>query len=113
VPPLGDFDILTYLSKKSKHFFCFFPFLFSHSDSLFSEYYSQESILSLVSQKQARCQKAAASLLLIHRIKFVKTEGSFTGRPYVFFPNAMLRIRNVIFRARVRIPCIPSASPSA
>lgn len=47
------------------------------------------------------------------RIKFVRSNGSLSGRPYASFPSAMLFMRNVIFRARVRMLCSPSRSCAA
>ena len=50
---------------------------------------------------------------LTYLIKFVHASTSFSGKPYLSFPSAMLFIKKLIFLARVRICCIPSSSCTA
>ena|GEM_PF-6618353 len=49
----------------------------------------------------------------LYLIKFVAIGSSFSGRPNFSLPRAMLFIRNVMFRASVRMDCLPSSSSSA
>ncbi len=46
-------------------------------------------------------------------MKLVRCTGSFSGRPYSFFPSAMDFIRKAMFLARVRMVCSPSKSCEA
>ncbi len=76
------------------------------------------SILLPASCQIARQTKSAADacrpfVSFAHRMKWVPIHSSFSGRPYFSLPRAMLFIRNVMFRANVRMIWSPSASFSA
>ena len=45
-------------------------------------------------------------------MKFVHWDFSFSGKPNFSLPSAMLRIKNTMLLASVRMPCRPSASCS-
>ena len=74
-------------------------------------YYAADHLLQrLVVTKQRDGLSTQPVPLLCYRMKLVCAGASFSGRPYCSFARAMPRMRKTMFRARVRMVCIPSAS---